>query len=685
MSLQLWLPLVRNLNNQGLSSSVISSVGSGVSLNDNGKLGKCYYFDGTTNGYMLTDFSTNVGIGDFSIALWVKIPTITSGSYFTICSSKGQSGASAGLGIYWNYSQKKFLWSTSDGTATEIWQADAVDTIVYDKWIHLVMVRESADAKHGYFYINGIRYELASVPAIRNITASTATLYLGKISNGAYPLKMYLNDFRFYNHALSTKEIKEISKGLVCHYQLNNAYSTSNLVPNGNGAEGARGWSSSTNISTTEIPPDQTTIKASYYGANHTSSYIPISHDTTYTLSVWLKATQATGSTYPSLLTYDADKKWIGYQNAEGFSQTYVTTLAQPLHKGDTVVYATDLSAWTTDDNYWNYCAIFGYKDSFGTLYPDLKYTADAPAFASKGSTKTHINKTNNTITLNSAFTGADRPAGTTICQATAGSTYVYPWGAISASTIQDWTFKTTTINPLSNNRLRYARYVDYLAYQIAYHAGITLTDDGSNNIVYDCSGYNYHGTPTNLTISSDTPRNSVSTSFNGIDSIIVVPFNTMVPTGDNFTLNLWFKKAALGSKNYETLFGGPSGFEMDTRAGSSTTLSLYMASTRGGTLFSPFNLNEWYMVTLVNDGTNEMYYVNGELKKTIEKKSMPTGTYRIGAWNSATGQNYYGLISDFRIYGTPLSADDVKALYNTPVSISNTGAVFTQGEFVEV
>ena len=112
----------------------------------------------------------------------------------------------------------------------------------------------------------------------------------------------------------------------------------------------------------------------------------------------------------------------------------------------------------------------------------------------------------------------------------------------------------------------------------------------------------------------------------------------------------------------------------MDTRAGTSTTLTLYMASTRGGNVFSSFSLGQWYMVTMVRDGTNELYYVNGELKKTIEAKAMPTGTYRLGAWNSNTGQNYFGEMSDFRIYATALSAEDIKELYNTSKLVDSQG-----------
>lgn len=198
--------------------------------------------------------------------------------------------------------------------------------------------------------------------------------------------------------------------------------------------------------------------------------------------------------------------------------------------------------------------------------------------------------------------------------------------------------------------------------------------DNIIDNNIYDCSGYQNNGTIVGtLSVNNNTSHYSKSILFNGTDACIRVPYKECNPDGI-FTLNLWFYKDALGSKNYETLFGGPSGFEMDTRSGASTTLSLYMTSTRGGNAFSPFSLSTWYMVTMVRNGTNEMYYINGELKKTIEAKSMPNGIYRIGAWASDTGQNYYGNISDFRIYATVLSDEDILDLYHTPFSIDNKG-----------
>ena len=187
---------------------------------------------------------------------------------------------------------------------------------------------------------------------------------------------------------------------------------------------------------------------------------------------------------------------------------------------------------------------------------------------------------------------------------------------------------------------------------------------------IYDSSGYGNDGILTGiLETSNDTSKYQLSSFFNGIDTAIQIPYNATV-WQDNFTINLWFKKNELGSKNYETLIGGPSGFEMDTRAGSATTLSFYMASVRGGNVYSPFNFGEWYMVTLVNNGINELYYVNGNLVKTIEKKSMPTGNYFIGAWQTKAKQNYKGEMSDFRIYATALDEKAIKKLYNTPTEI---------------
>lgn len=203
-----------------------------------------------------------------------------------------------------------------------------------------------------------------------------------------------------------------------------------------------------------------------------------------------------------------------------------------------------------------------------------------------------------------------------------------------------------------------------------------------ANNICTDVSGNGYNLTQNGMvTFNTDTIRYSGSSLFDGDTSCFTIPFNAMCPE-NIFTINVWFKKDSVGTKNYETLIGGPSGFEMDTRNAGANTLSLYMATTRGGSMGN-LTMGEWNMVTMVRDGVNEYYYINGELSNTIEAKSMPTGTYYIGAWQTATKQNYYGLMSDFRIYATALSANDILTIYKNSGIIDNKNNVYTY-EFKE-
>ena len=61
MSLRIWLPLNGDLRNQGLND--ISVINSNVSIDNNGKLGKCYRFE-TSGSYLeiskeaMTSFET---------------------------------------------------------------------------------------------------------------------------------------------------------------------------------------------------------------------------------------------------------------------------------------------------------------------------------------------------------------------------------------------------------------------------------------------------------------------------------------------------------------------------------------------------------------------------------------------------------------------------------------------------
>ena len=682
MPLQVWLPLTGDLTNNGLRDYSLTMYRGSEIYNDNGKIGKCFYSNGVNTIKILNAIPDFYTYSSYSLSAWFYIEaqnTVHSGS--AIISAGNWNLQVLNLSVR-DWSTDHYTRLIVSGTS---WEKYYSYNFYKNTWYHVVV---TSDSNKTCAYVNGTLIG-DTLPGFlptsidgNDICIGGATYYGGMQFFGR------INDVRIYDHALSPKEVKLLSQGLVAHYQLNDPYSTSNLIPNGFGQDGQLGWSSSA-VSTTEIPPNQPAIKASYYSGNMTTSYIPISHATDYTINMYIKATSsATGNVYPSLYPYDVDKKFIDYYKCTiGFGAAYKTTLAQPLHKGDTVIYATNLSAWTTStDNHYFHVAIFGYADSTGYVYPDMGYTADSPSFGSK-TDKSNIDKTNNTITLLAPFTGEDRPAGTTICQATEGSTYFYPYGGIAVSTLTDWTYKTAVVD-VNNTRLRFAKYVNFMSYWGAYYAGIQLIDNKANQIVYDSSGYNYHGKiNTAMLPSIDTARNNISVVFNGSDNSIKIPFNTMLgltaTEKKDYTISVWTYKTDAGTKAHQTIMGGPGGFELEARNGSGTD-PLYRIYNWGGATTS-YEFNKWQHFCFVHTSSDSKLYVNGELRLTGTSKEIPIGDFFIGSWRDVTSQNYEGKMSDFRIYAAALSAEDVLTLYNAPVSVANNGAMLTQGEFVEI
>ena len=105
---------------------------------------------------------------------------------------------------------------------------------------------------------------------------------------------------------------------------------------------------------------------------------------------------------------------------------------------------------------------------------------------------------------------------------------------------------------------------------------------------------------------------------------------------------------------------------------------------------------NEWHMLTGVYDRVNQKraIYIDGKL---ADEKTMTVsnpigyngsnviwlGAEASGNATSFANANYNGNLSDFRIYCTALSAEDILDLYHTSAKIDNTGKVHTF-EFVE-
>lgn len=204
MSLQVWMPLNGNLNNQGLSEMSVTNTGAIV--NAYGKIGSCYYFDGSS---YITSSDTIIPDGtEFSIACWIK-DEFTNENWHRIGGVNDHT--------YFHLDVDKYgrprLFVSLDGTEDNYNAVYGTNNIIDGCWHHIC---GTANANTISIYVDGM---LNKSVTRTSVYSENGMLRIGTINNGRNFVG-YINDFRVYNHCLSPKEVKEIAKGLILHYKL---------------------------------------------------------------------------------------------------------------------------------------------------------------------------------------------------------------------------------------------------------------------------------------------------------------------------------------------------------------------------------------------------------------------------------------------------------------------------------
>lgn len=227
---------------------------------------------------------------------------------------------------------------------------------------------------------------------------------------------------------------------------------------------------------------------------------------------------------------------------------------------------------------------------------------------------------------------------------------------------------------------------IQYAQLEVSDHRTPWILGGTSRNEtnIEDSSGYNNNGSTLNtVSISSDTPRYSVSTNLPDANSKINCGRGGMVT--DSITVNFWIKSSSWANPVSCTESGGWN-FESDGdyfRFPVNITSVGYKYGKSTHTRAQICN-NQWHMLTGVYDRINQkvQIYVDGILDNDYNAGTSNTIKYHasnviwIGAeaTSSATAANngMAGLFSDFRIYCTALSADDILSLYNTSAKVDN-------------
>ena len=216
MGLRIWLPLNGDLENKGLDDIVITN--NGATIDNNGKIGKCYSFDGTDDYINITNVNyPNIFVGSFSICFWVY--SNTDGSRDVYFGNYGLSGSGNWFNIEKNTNNElRFWWN--NGSPNKYFTSYHI--LNSEGWTHVALTRFENTIK---VYKNGILIESYTTTLSNNVPTTATMFVIGGDyrHSGDLMLGGKMNDFRLYDEALSPMQIKLISQGLVAHYLLNNS------------------------------------------------------------------------------------------------------------------------------------------------------------------------------------------------------------------------------------------------------------------------------------------------------------------------------------------------------------------------------------------------------------------------------------------------------------------------------
>lgn len=615
MALQVWLPLTKDLRNQGLSNVTVTNYGA--TLDNNGKLGKCYYFDGTDDRITVSGLSLpNV----WSYSCWIYSATSSRSWEAVIMLNSTGGDSDLQLGFY-TYPGGNRIQNTANG------QYNSGIAWTYGVWHHFCGTFDGSNLKT---YIDGI---LINTKAITASLLSRTNLTIGARSTNAANttastfFQGKLNDVRIYDHCLSLMEVKELSKGLVLHYLLNRGgWGQENLLPNTN--EGTTGWNWTMQVG--DYTKVEETTLSGVRGCKFTRG--------TTTQSGW-------SVIYYNLINENVFKVSTNYTLSVDIYPSVSTYLDVSIRESNgTNVVCNNAGSQVISANKWNHMVFH------------LTSVATLPS------------STGETI----YFTGIS-PA--------VGNSYIFRNLKLEEGEV------ATPWCPNSSDAL-------------ATTMGLNGTTE------YDCSGFCNNGifwaydTGGAITYTSDTPKYQVSTYINSDNNTTntasgsrYIYGNCELTAPQYLTVAFWCKPiAGYGSSTGQGQFsltnnaiGASAGQDYDTCPMNHRDNVIDMCTSSGThkTVSIAFTANEWHHYVIVYDGRYGRVYKDGvaagatlDMGSVLPLKDMKSAVVGFskagGVWRS--NKSYF---SDFRIYATALSADDVKSLYQNSAYIDSSSNVY--------
>ena len=716
MALQVWIPGTDGtLKNQGLYPLPNPSYNNIVSTND-GKLGK------DIKNCAIYHLNSDFIVSSWSICTWVKFSS-TWVEWNNIIFAKNTSDSedsqiylsivnnttlNIGRGV-WN----GFTYQPSNGFQTGV-------------WYHIAA---TCDGTNVTLYLNGSKVaggsSIGSYKSALNLCIGCrSTNAAGTGCTGWGPEQ---NDIRVYDHCLSPKEVKEISKGLVLHYPLNDAYveGTTNIASNLSPSQ-IGGWQKMT----------ITKLSTNNYHLKHQTS-------DSANLSYWSTFVYTLPSEYSNkMISFSARIKNISYNDIDDSSWLYIgpgNNGQYPTH-GSATFYCYELKenqliSWTgvlSNSNRYVLVELWNNANSIsGSIEFDLvniqieekdhvtPYTLntrnettvhDCSGYQNNGTVEEFKAAGNNLVTGLTAG-GQTTVSGETVTTSGVNADTYFTIN-LSESIVVGQTYTLSCIGKniptngyfgfppgwQGNTSLMFNikngyNEITFTANDGSWGTNRLFMDDYDRGTAYmnQCKFtsfklYKHSTVNSGLNAVLDSPRYKIGAKFNGQHSIwLSSPLGSGAK--EELTVSFWHKPNSQG--NYRTIVSNNyphSGFWIGCNCEG------YGLWYYGGSFYvrsqSPLPNDVWYHCALTYKNQTYQWYLNGipvttsiygTFKAPTFSSSISIGGNTNGDMKgSSSDYRQYGALSDFRIYSTALSADDIKELYNTSAYILDNGTLLT-------
>lgn len=641
MGLQVWMPMIGNINNQGLSN--FSYFSGNYVQGTCSTFGKCLNVPNSSPISFTADGLVNAK--KFSVCFWTLADksTKTDWNQMLQLGDKKTDGSYGSNFRFESCTTYPRACSFHNNDKNAITAGSRILGSSNSTWYHVCVTYDGTELKS---YTNG---------NLIGTDVGNGGYLTGYVQIGSANYFGLMNDLRIYDEVISQKQIRSIYNLQIIHYPLNNIYEVG--ITNkyfGDAAEGA---------------------------LNYDGNYITRT-----------KLSNERGYKYKLSYTGTGKDMWKSLEIGSHFSFT----------AGRTYYYSCKVRCHSK-----SHTQLFLRAARCGTMVDTLNADGQWHEYTVSQTINANFNRGDGIVTCNpwvEFYTNDMSTSGMSYTfdvdikdiQVTEGQKYSFIANEMVTSSVSD-------ISGYSNN----ASVGIGVQYSVS-NTSLNILDDSVSVDDTTLSVQNASVTDTTLSLASNNASVGVGVQSPRYDACYYFSAKSYLKFPNpiyakktiwGLTINMWVRLDS-GCGGYATILSGlnnpTSNFPWICVNTEQSGLWSYIWSNTPqygkGMPNQSLSLNTWYMITYVFNSGSVYWYLNGTRKGDITKYTTLNyinadmeylalgNSYSGTQWNT----NFCGWISDFRMFTTVLSADDVKALYQNSASITSTGQVMLAGEVVE-